>query len=122
MNDPRHITLSDGTRIPHEMLMPITALMKSLSAKWKLEILFAIYEGNLRFGALHRAIPDITQPVLAGRLIELVEDGLITRQELGQKPLHVEYRFTDASIDLKPIFDALIRWAQRHKPALLPPK
>lgn len=112
--------MSDGSRIPHAMLKPVTLLLKSLSAKWKLEILFAIYEGNVRFGALHRAIPGITQPVLAGRLTELVNDGLITRRDLGKIPLHVEYGFTDASNELKPIFDALIRWAQRHKPALLP--
>jgi len=120
MKNHRYIVLPDGSRVPHALLSPITVLMKSLSSKWKLEILFAIHEGHTRFGALTRAIPGITQHMLASRLSELAKDGFVTRHDFEEVPHHVEYELTPATRDLKPIFDALVRWAQRHNPMLLP--
>lgn len=120
MEKQREILLDDGTVVTHAMLAPIIHLMRTLSAKWKLEILFAINEGHHRFGEIMRATPGITQHMLATRLRELQEEGFILRYDHGEVPPRVDYTLTPASDALRPSFDALMIWAKAHAPEIVP--
>lgn len=120
MEKQREIHLADGTVVPHAMLAPIIHLMRTLSAKWKLEILFAINEGHARFGEIMRATPGITQHMLATRLRELQREGFIDRHDYGESPPRVEYSLTEASQALRPSFEALMLWARAHAPEIVP--
>lgn len=120
MEKQREILLEDGTVVTHAMLAPIIHLMRTLSAKWKLEILFAINEGHHRFGAIMRATPGITQHMLSTRLRELQQEGFLLRQDYGEVPPRVEYSLTPAADALQPSFDALMSWAKVHAPQIVP--
>lgn len=120
MAKERELKLADGTRVPHVLLAPIRALMRTLSSKWKLEVLFAVNEGHCRFGEIMRATPGITQHMLTTRLRELEAEGFLTRHDFGELPLRVEYRLTSASAELQPCFEALVRWARHNDPGRLP--
>ncbi|MFK4485532.1 hypothetical protein ABIA45_000610 [Bradyrhizobium sp. USDA 336] len=63
----------------------------------RLEILFALMNGAVRFGALRRSIGGITQHMLTTQLRELEQDGLVSRTVFAEKPLRVEYELTDAA-------------------------
>jgi DNA-binding HxlR family transcriptional regulator len=119
MGNQREILLEDGTRVPYLLLAPIAAMMRSYSARWKLDVLFALNEGHNRFGEIMRATPGITQHMLTVRLRELERDGFILRRDYGVRPPRVEYALTPAAVELKPIFVALINWARRHAPMML---
>ena len=69
-----------------------------LGGKWKLEILFALMNGAVRFGALRRSIGGITQHMLTTQLRELSENGSVSRTVLASRPLRVEYELTDAAL------------------------
>jgi DNA-binding HxlR family transcriptional regulator len=119
MGNQRELLLDDGVRVPHALLSPIAAVMRSLSARWKLEILFAMHEGHCRFGEIMRATPGITQHMLSVRLRELEADGFVTRHDYGELPLRVEYALTPAAAELRSVFVALVGWARSHAPVVL---
>lgn len=86
----------------------------ALGGKWKLEILFALMNGTMRFGALRRALGAITQHMLTAQLRELERDGLVLRTAFAEKPLRVEYELTDAAYGLLPAFRELLAWSKSH--------
>lgn len=86
----------------------------ALGGKWKLEILFSLMNGAVRFGALRRSLDGITQHMLTAQLRELERDGLALRTVLADKPLRVEYELTDAAYGLLPAFRELLSWSKTH--------
>ncbi len=84
------------------LLADFKRAIHALGGKWKLEILFALMNGAVRFGALRRSIGGITQHMLTTQLRELEQDGLVSRTVFAEKPLRVEYELTDAAYGLLP--------------------
>src|SRR5882757_7937020 len=102
---------------------------KFLEGRWKLVILFHLFGGKtLRFSDLERAIPRVSQKMLAQQLRQLERDGLVTRTVHPEVPPKVEYRLTDWAQSLCPALDRLLTWVEeqpeddnrslgRHRPA-----
>jgi DNA-binding HxlR family transcriptional regulator len=86
----------------------------ALGGKWKLEILFSLMNGAMRFGGLRRSLKGITQHMLTVQLRELERDGLVLRTAYAEKPLRVEYELTDAAYGLLPAFRELLGWAKLY--------
>jgi DNA-binding HxlR family transcriptional regulator len=85
--------------------------LKILEGRWKLVILFHLFGGKvLRFSDLERAIPQISQKMLAQQLRGLEADGMVRRIVHPQVPPKVEYRLTDWGQSLCPALDALLKW------------
>jgi DNA-binding HxlR family transcriptional regulator len=80
--------------------------------RWKIDILWVLLKGPLRFGELRSALPGITQHMLTAQLRTLEADGLVRRTAYAEIPPRVEYRLTDHAVALKPIFLAMMEWAR----------
>src|SRR6267378_1020724 len=86
-----------------------------LEGRWKLLILFHLFGGKvLRFSDLERAIPDVSQKMLAQQLRQLETDGIVQRTVHNQVPPKVEYRLTQWGQELCPALDALLKWAAKR--------
>jgi DNA-binding HxlR family transcriptional regulator len=95
--------------------------LKVLEGRWKLLILFHLFGGNvLRFSALERAIPAISQKMLAQQLRQMEHDGMVRRMVHHQVPPKVEYALTDWGQALCPTLDALLKWAARREEWSMP--
>lgn len=89
--------------------------LKVLEGKWKLFILFHLFEGTvLRFSDFERAIPTITQKMLAQQLRQLEADGLVARKVYPEVPPRVEYRLSEWGEALCPTLDSLLTWADQR--------
>ena len=90
-----------------------------LEGRWKLLILFHLFGGRvLRFSDLERAIPAISQKMLAQQLRQLEADGIVQRIVHNQVPPKVEYHLTTWGQSLCPALDALLKWAEsRSRPS-----
>ena len=90
-----------------------------LEGRWKLLILFHLFGGKvLRFSDLERAIPAISQKMLAQQLRQLEADGIVHRIVHNQVPPKVEYCLTAWGQSLCPALDALLRWSEnRNRPS-----
>jgi DNA-binding HxlR family transcriptional regulator len=73
----------------------IERALKFIEGRWKLLILFHLLGGRVqRFSDLERAIPDVSQKMLAQQLRRLESDGIVQRTAYCQLPPKVEYRLT----------------------------
>jgi DNA-binding HxlR family transcriptional regulator len=91
----------------------IEQAFKFVEGRWKLLILFHLFGGKvLRFSDLERAIPAISQKMLAQQLRQLEADGIVQRIVHNQIPPKVEYRLTAWGQSLCPALDALLKWAE----------
>jgi len=88
-----------------------------VEGRWKLLILFHLFGGKvLRFSDLDRAIPAISQKMLAQQLRQLEADGIVQRIVHNQVPPKVEYRLTTWGQSVCPALDALLKWAEMRNP------
>lgn len=106
---PHNYTRETAAAAVVEALAPI-------EGRWKLTILFQLFGGQvLRFSELERAIPTISQKMLAQQLRQLESDGMVKRVVHPQVPPKVEYALTDWGQELCPALDALLTWLA-HRP------
>src|SRR4029450_7680883 len=106
---------NEGQECPSERARAqLHRALRLLSGKWKGEILWQLVDGKLRFGQLRPAIPDVTQHMLTTQLRDLESEGLVKRTVFPEVPPRVEYEMTPAARALRPVFDAVCRWANAH--------
>ena len=114
ITDPCDSPECEGCVAYPAMLAEFKQAIHVLSGKWKLEILSALMDGGVRFGALRRTLAPITQHMLTAQLRELERDGLVSRKVLAEKPLQVEYGLTDSAWGLMPAFRELLAWSKAY--------
>lgn len=83
--------------------------------KWKPVILLNLMKhGTMRFSALKRSIPEITQKMLTKHLRELEKEDIIDRVVYPQVPPKVEYSITEYGRSLEDILTAMHEWGTKH--------
>ena len=93
---------------------PIRNVLSRICDKWSMLVIYMLNTHNgvpIRFNALNKMIPDISQKVLTSTLRTLETDGLIHRTVYAEVPPRVEYSLTARAESLIPIIDNLIDWA-----------
>ncbi len=99
---------------------PIRNVLSHICGKWSLLVIYVMRQnGSIRFNALKRAIPDISQKVLTSTLRSLETDGFITRQIYAEVPPRVEYSLTDRAHSFIPLVENMIAWAQDNMAGIL---
>lgn len=75
-------------------------------------ILRELFAGSDRFNQIHRGVPLMSRALLARRLRQLEQAGVITRTlSPGERGHH--YALTPAGQEFRPVLEALGRWGQR---------
>ena len=69
---------------------------------------------EVRFAALRRQLPGISQKMLSVTLHSLVRDGLVARRVEPTVPPRVHYRLTELGLSLEIPLAALRTWAEEH--------
>jgi DNA-binding HxlR family transcriptional regulator len=92
----------------------VEAAISLIDGKWKCVILFHLMTGTMRFNALRRQIPGVTQRSLINQLRELEEDGLVARKVYAEVPPKVEYSLTPLGQSLEPVLLALKFWGEAN--------
>ncbi len=99
---------------------PIRNVLAHICGKWSLLVIYVMHQNeSIRFNALNRAIPDISQKVLTSTLRSLESDGFVTRQVFAEVPPRVEYSLTDRARSFIPLVESMIAWAQDNMAGIL---
>jgi len=101
---------------PQTAAADVEAILKVLEGRWKLVILFQLFDGERhRFSDLERAIPAVSQKMLAQQLRQLERDGVVRRFVHPEVPPKVEYCLTEWGLALCPALDAMLVWAAQRE-------
>ena len=103
-------------RAPLDANCPHRLLLDQVTDKWSTLILLVLDEGALRFNALKRRLPGITQKALTHSLRRLERNGLVGRQVVTLSPVAVEYRISPRGRSLLPPVLALYAWTAENLP------
>ena len=102
--------LSETVQLPvgeaslYGQFCPIAMAAELLATRWTLVLLGEMLSGSTRFNDIRRGVPRMSTALLAKRLRELEQAGVVER-------LGGEYRLTPSGRDLAPIVHGLGRWA-----------
>ena len=101
---------------------PIRNILARICDKWSLLVIYTLDKSeapSVRFKALQREIPDISQKMLTVTLRTLEDDGYVTRTVYPEVPPRVEYALTERSLSLLPHINSLIGWALENRESIL---
>ena len=88
-----------------------------LGERWTLLVVRELLSGSTRFGEVRRGIPRISRTMLAERIRELVDAGVVARDGDLDAP---RYALTPAGLELAGVVRELGTWGQRWLPRALP--
>lgn len=98
---------------------PVRTVLDRIGDKWSTLVILILGDAEkLRFGELHKSIPDISQKMLTVTLRTLEADGLVHRTVFPEVPPRVEYKLTPLGRSLVPHIQSLTQWAVKNMPAI----
>lgn len=97
-------------------ICPAERTLAVIGGRWKILILWHLFQGTKRFNQLHRGLKGVSQKVLTQQLREMERDGVVHRQVFAEVPPKVEYSLTPLSETLRPVVEAMCQWGlQGHE-------
>jgi DNA-binding HxlR family transcriptional regulator len=84
--------------------------------RWNGVIIRALLLGATRFSEIAEQIPEMSDKMLASRLRELEDEGVIRRTVAPTVPVRVDYSLTEKGQDLHRAIRALAEWADYWMP------
>ncbi|HXM17966.1 MAG TPA: helix-turn-helix domain-containing protein [Candidatus Tumulicola sp.] len=81
--------------------------------RWTGAIIRLLLGGPRRFNEIVSGVPGLSDRLLAERLRELEEAGIIIRVVAGGRPVRVDYVLTESGAELESTVRALAEWAER---------
>jgi|SRR5579863_9127116 len=81
--------------------------------RWTGAIIRVLLGGTKRYSEIAAAVPGISDRLLAERLRELDDEGIVKRIVACGPPVRVEYALTESGAELEATIRALGAWADR---------
>lgn len=94
---------------------PVKVALDVIGGKWKPLILYELKDGPRRFGELRRALQGVRHKVLTEQLVELQQEGVLTKTVQNGKVMQSEYRLSAYGETLRPVLDSLALWGSTHR-------
>lgn len=92
---------------------PVARALDVIGDWWSLLIIRDAFDGVTRFGQFQQGL-GIAKGMLATRLRELVEKGILTTAPVSDRSAYREYVLTDKGAALFPVIVALRQWAENE--------
>ena len=99
-------------RTPSTLNCGIARALDVVGDAWTMLILRDVFNGVVRFDALQKSL-GVASNVLASRLRNLEERGILERHEFREVPPRVEYAPTAKGAELYPVLLTLKQWGDR---------
>ncbi len=101
-----------------DVICEVEATLRVIGGRWKPMIVYALFDRPHRFGELRRRIPGVTPKMLTQQLRDLEADRIVYREVFAAVPPRVEYSVTALGETLRPIMEAMYRWAAVYRQVL----
>lgn len=91
---------------------PLSDVVGLLGRKYTMQVVCVVGAHEpVRFGVVEEHLPTASTSTLSTRLDELVDAGLLAREQYDEIPPRVEYELTDEGRELRGRLDPLLEWA-----------
>jgi DNA-binding HxlR family transcriptional regulator len=110
---PRLADVSD-----YEMIEATREVVGLLSARWSVDVLYALAAGTRRYSELLYEVGEISKKTLTQTLRGLMRDGLVVRRAYVDVPVRVEYSLTPLGWSLTGPLMAMYEWAAVELPSV----
>lgn len=97
----------------YSQFCPVARAAEIVASRWTPLLLRELLAGSTRFSELRKGLSRMSPSLLAQRLRELEEAGVI-RKEKGEGPRSASYAVTEIGRELTPFVMALGTWGQRY--------
>jgi DNA-binding HxlR family transcriptional regulator len=105
-------TSTSGTDVSdYEMIEGTRAVLGLLSARWSVDVLYALASGTRRYSELFYEVGEISKKTLTQTLRGLQRHGLVVRRAYPDVPVRVEYSLTPLGWSLTGPLMSLYEWA-----------
>ncbi len=99
-------------RLPHHLCPKFMKAMAVLARPWNGLIIATLEQGPARYSELGAKLEDLGDRMLALRLKELEQLGLVVRTVQSGPPVRVEYALTDIGRGFREVETAIQRWGE----------
>jgi DNA-binding HxlR family transcriptional regulator len=93
---------------------PLARALDIVGERWTLLVVRELMLGPRRYTDLTDGLPGVGTNILAARLADLQDAGLVTKRELPRPTAVTVYELTAAGLALGPSLGALSEWGERH--------
>lgn len=97
----------------NEMPCPIAQCLEHIGEWWSLLIIRDAFRGLKRFDEFQKSL-GIAPNILTRRLNDLVDSGILERQNYGESTKRYEYVLSQQGKDLYPLIVAMFTWGDKH--------
>ncbi len=97
----------------YSQFCPVAKACEVLTERWTPLVLRELLCGSRRFNDLQRGVPLMSRSLLAKRLRELEDVGLVEQRAAPEDRRGNEYHLTPAGEEVRPIIESLGAWGQR---------
>lgn len=94
----------------------VARALDAVGERWALLVVRELSLGPRRFGQLRTSLPGLSPNVLAQRLRDLEDVGVLRRYRLEPPADTIVYELTDRGYSLDPVLQALGRWGSAQPP------
>ena len=102
----------------YEMIEATREVVGLLSARWSVDVLYALAAGTRRYSELLYEVGEISKKTLTQTLRGLMRDGLVVRRAYVDVPVRVEYSLTPLGWSLTGPLMAMYEWAAAELPSV----
>ncbi len=95
---------------------PIASGLEIVGDRWTLVILRDMLTGKTKYADFMDSPERITTNILASRLSQMEENGLVMKREYQTNPVRYSYHLTRKGAELLPLLQCLSRWSNAHMP------
>lgn len=104
------MTKGQASRRSYGQFCGLARALDVVGDRWTLLVVRELLIGPRRFGALQQGLPGVASNLLAERLRQLEQDGVVARA-LGEPGTGTRYALTPRGAQLRDGVEALIRWS-----------
>lgn len=82
---------------------PVEFALNFIGGTWKMPILWRLHQHTMRYGALKKSLPHISDKMLTTQLRELEANGFVERKVYAVVPPKTEYSLTEKGMKVIPL-------------------
>lgn len=87
--------------------------MDLLSSRYAMQLICVVGAiGPARYGDIEETFDGVSSSTLSTRLDELVDAGILAREQYAEIPPRVEYELTETGDELRRYLEPLLEWAE----------